>query len=717
MWAFVKRAVIYANIGALVAVIIASGFLLKTYLNVQSNIQSIINTDLPHGLQTTKVYSRDYDPDEGAGTLLANLYLENREYVPLREIPDRLTACTLASEDKRFYKHRGVDFLANVRALMAIVRSGTIVQGGSTITQQLARNVFLPFIKSQKTLNRKVQEIVLAQALEKKFSKDEILESYLNNIYYGAGAYGVKAASSTYFGKELEELTLEECALISGLPQKPSELNPFRNPDGAAARRLQVLNRLLDEKRRGKNLDLTHISDEEIQQALVHARDPETDFGLVERHEPAMMRAPYFTSWVRELLYDKYGEDQVLRQGLIVVTSLNWEYQQIAENAVKNAVDKYRETKRVSEGALVSLDVETGEVLALVGGYDYEASKYNRAVQGGRQVGSAFKPFVYTTALTQGMSPSTELRDLPIDYIIGRKVYSPRNSDLSFRGIVNMVYALQYSRNAATVDLMNRVGPESAVEIAHKMGVKSELEPVLSLPLGVANVKPIEMAAAFSCFARGGDYVEPVLILQVYDRYGVLLEDHTEDVPLRTRQALEPRVARTMVLMMQRVVTGGTGTSARFRNGEGQLQPTGGKTGTTDDYGDAWFVGYTPKVCTAVWFGNDDHRVKMRRVFGATIPAPTWKEFMAGIYQDRPLEQFTPPPGAENVGIPGASVRKLQSLADIQAEGVYTYPFKLRVEDIEEELLEEEEADEESVEAGGRPGSPDRSTDEHHVYF
>ncbi|MCD6282647.1 hypothetical protein J7J84_03450, partial [bacterium] len=379
--------------------------------------------------------------------------------------------------------------------------------------------------------------------------------------------------------------------------------------------------------------------------------------------------------------------------------------------------DKYRDTRRVSEGALISLDVETGEVLALVGGYDYEASKYNRAVQGGRQVGSAFKPFVYTTALTQGMPPSTELRDLPIDYIIGRKVYSPRNSDLSYRGIVNMVYALQYSRNAASVDLMNRVGPESAVEMAHKMGVKSELEPVLSLPLGVANVKPIEMAAAFSCFARGGDYVEPVPILQVYDRYGVLLEDHTKDVPLRTRRAIEPRVARTMVLMMQRVVTGGTGTSARFRNGEGQLQPAGGKTGTTDDYGDAWFVGYTPKICTAVWFGNDDHRIKMRRVFGATIPAPTWKEFMAGIYKDRPLEQFTPPPGAENVSIPGASVRKLRSLDDIQAEGVYTYPFKLRIEDIEEDLVEEEEPEEESVEAGERPGGSGSPVDEHRVYF
>ena len=264
---------------------------------------------------------------------------------------------------------------------------------------------------------------------------------------------------------------------------------------------------------------------------------------------------------------------------------------------------------------------------------------------------------------------------------------------------------------------MNRIGPESAVEMAHRMGVESELEPVLSLPLGVANVKPIEMAAAFSCFPRGGDYMEPVLILKVYDRYGVLLEDHTRDAPLRMRQAVAPRVARTMVLMMQRVVTGGTGTSARFRNGEGQLQPAGGKTGTTDDYADAWFVGYTPKICTAVWFGNDDHRVKMRRVFGATIPAPTWKEFMAGIYKDRPMEQFVTPPGAENVSIPGASVRKLASLDDIQAEGTYAYPFKLRVEDVEEDLVEEEEAGEESVEAGEHPGSPNGTEDRHRVYF
>ncbi len=283
--------------------------------------------------------------------------------------------------------------------------------------------------------------------------------------------------------------------------------------------------------------------------------------------------------------------------------------------------------------------------------------------------------------------------------------------------MVNMVYALQYSRNAASVDLMNRVGPENAVEMAHKMGVKSEIEPVLSLPLGVANVKPIEMAAAFSCFARGGAYVEPAPVLQVYDRYGVLLEDHTNDVKLRTREALDPVVARTMVLMMQRVITGGTGTAARFRNGKGEFQPAGGKTGTTDDYGDAWFVGYTPQVCTAVWFGNDDHRIKMRRVFGATIPAPTWKAYMAGIYQERPLEQFVVPEGAQGVSIPAASVGKLDSLEDIQKEGSYTFPFKIRLQEVDEELLAEPEEEPEEQPSEDQGAGDNGDAEDHHVYF
>jgi 1A family penicillin-binding protein len=711
MWETVKKAVALANVAALVAVIIATCFLLFTFLRVQSNISSIINTDLPQGLQTTKVYASDYNPVTHTGTLLANLYLENREFMPLVEVPNQMVACTLASEDKRFYRHHGVDFFANLRAMFAIARSGSISQGGSTITQQLARNVFLPFIKSEKTLNRKVQEIILAQALEKKFSKDEILESYLNNIFYGAGAYGVKAAAATYFGKDPSALTLGESALLAGLPQRPSVLNPYVNPDGAKERRNEVLARLKFEKRSGKYLDLSNISDSEIEQAM---NEP---LVLAERHDTGVMRAPYFSAWVRELLYDKYGEDQVLRQGLIVVTSLNWDYQKAAEAAVTGSINKYR-TRRVTQGALVSVDVETGNILAMVGGYDYSQSVYNRAVQGNRQVGSAFKPFVYATALSQGMSPSTTLRDLPTDFILGPgQVYSPKNSDGKFSGMINMVYALQHSRNVAAIDLMNRVGPANAVAMAHRMGVKEDLPPVLALPLGVASVKPLEMAGAFACFPRGGNYVEPVPILQVYDRYGVLLEDHTEDVQMRTSPALDPRVAWTMVLMMQRAVTGGTGTPARFSNGAGVSQPTGGKTGTTDDYGDAWFVGYTPKVCTAVWFGNDDSHIKMSRIFGGTIPAPTFRAYMSAVYKARKVESFKPPPGCEKITLVGGSVRGLESLADIQATGSYTFPYRIRAAELPEEKPAETPPGETPATPPDGGGGGDGGGDGHKVYF
>ncbi|OPX22951.1 MAG: hypothetical protein B1H03_03100 [Planctomycetales bacterium 4484_113] len=713
MFELVKRTVAAATALSLLAVIIASVFLLVSYNRVQANIESIVNIDLPEGLQTTKVFASDYDAKTGQGTLLANLYLENREFVPLAQIPQPLIAATLASEDKRFYYHHGVDVAANLRAMLAILRHRALVQGGSTITQQLARNVFLPYVKSQKTLNRKVQEIILAQALERKFSKDEILESYLNNIFYGAGAYGVAAAASTYFGKDLDELSLAEIALIVGLPQKPSALNPYVNLRGAVERRDQVLNRLRAELHGGRYVTASGISDAEIDAAL------KEEVSLKPATGAGMMRAPYFTSWVREQLYAKYGEDQVLRQGLVVVTSLNWKYQQIAEKVVKETIDKYKDARRVSQAALVSLDVDTGDILALVGGCDYAKSKYNRAVQGGRQVGSAFKPFVYATALKQGIGPSTELRDLKVNYFVGPgQVYTPHNSDMEFRGIVNMVYALQYSRNAASVDLMNRVGPQNVVATAHDMGVESPLDDVLSLALGVCNVKPLEIASAFATFPRGGVYMEPVSILRVYDRNGVLLEDHTNDSELRSHRALPPDVAYTMVLMMQRVILGGTGTAARFKNGAGQYQPAGGKTGTTDDFGDAWFVGYTPRVATAVWVGNDDHRIKMRRVFGASIPAPIWKSYMQGIYADRPLERFETPPGAAGVSIPGASVRPVSELEDLQIEGEYTYPFEIDVSALpEEEPVSEEEKPPEERETKPPPEEKPREREENPVYF
>ncbi len=714
MLAFVKKLVQVLVAIALGGVAVSSIALAYHYNKVQGNLESLINIDLPQGLQSTKIFARDYDPKTGRGTLLATLYLENREYVSLKDIPKPLIDCTLAIEDKRFYVHGGVDFSANVRAIFAIVKSGgELVQGGSTITQQLARNVFLPYIKSQKTLNRKVQEIVLARSLESKFTKEEILENYLNNIFYGAGAYGVKAAASTYFRKDISELTLAESALIAGLPQKPSALNPFVNLKGALERRNVVLSRLLAVKRSGKFLDLDYLSEEEIKSAM------EEEIQLAERTEPGTMRAPHFSSWVREQLYEKYGEDQVLRQGLVVVTSLNPDYQQAAENAVHEAIDKYRDARRVTEGALVAVDVDTGEILALVGGYDYSASKYNRAVQADRQVGSAFKPFVYATALIKGFSPSYELRDLKMTYHIGPgQFYTPKNSDLSYRGIVNMVYALQYSRNAATVDLANRVGPENIIETAKKMGIKSRLDDVLSLALGVCDVTPLEMAASFNVIARGGTYVEPVAILQVYDRSGVLLEDHTADIQLRTREAIPTDVAVTLRKMMERVITGGTGTSARFKNGEGQYQPAAGKTGTTEDFGDAWFIGFTPKITAAVWVGNDDFRRKMARVFGATIPAPTWKNFMQEVYKDRPLEQFKVPADAEYNDIPSSSARPVSDLEDIQVEGNYYYKFTIDVEEVLKEMEEEEEKAKEEAGSGRGDGASDESSDEPpEIYF
>ena len=637
----------------LVLVIIGMINVYRAYSKVSANIERIAEIDLPEGSLATRVYGRDYVPatEQGGreqGTLLATLYEENRQLVKYPELPPMLLACVLSTEDAGFFHHGGVDMKGNLRAFYNIVRRhGEVRGGGSTITQQLSRNVFLPYIKSEKTINRKIQEIILAGALEKRFSKQEILEAYLNHIFFGAGAHGIKAAARTYFGKSMDQLTLAECALLAGLPQAPSKYNPQDEAkrELAEARRNEVL-RLLDTRLDGDflpqliaadpekfgDLELSHT---DIDKAL------EEPIKVGKQVTSRAMLAPYFVSYVREqVLYHRYEEDQVLKNGLIVVTTLDPQYQKWAEDIVRQKIDEQRSSQRVSQAALILLEAKTGEVLACVGGYQWGsttskgADMYNRAFLAQRQVGSAFKPFTYSTAYEQGFPPSLLIKDGPNTEETKRlgKAW-PKNSDGGYLGWISMFYALQMSRNAAAVDLMvNCTGIEPVIDIARKMGIRSDLDPVPALTLGSAVIRPIEMAEAFDTFPNMGIHRRFTTVKKVYNQDGILIEvdDSKGAIEKRSNRAISEQTAWIMVQNMQRVVNAGTGTRARVNGVE-----IAGKTGTCSDFTDAWFVGYSPELVCAVWVGNDDFRVPMRHMFGGMLPAEIFQSLMKKIYTEQ----------------------------------------------------------------------------------
>ncbi|MCD6118906.1 PBP1A family penicillin-binding protein [bacterium] len=637
---------------SLLTLIVYLYLLYKTVLEIQESQAIVLSEDLPKSDQTTKIYASDYDPNTGDGTLLANIFVRNRKYVKLDEIPEKLKLCVLATEDARFYHHKGYDIIAMVRAMITNVKAGSIKEGASTITQQLVRNVFIPHIKYEKTINRKAHEILLAQSLEEKYTKEAIFEYYLNYIFLGAGAYGVDAAAETYFGKNLDELTLAECALISGLPQAPSDLNPFRNADGAKERRNKVLHNLRRSKQEfessGMPLDLSSISYDEIEAAL---SEP---IVLAKEKEPDALLYPWFTSYVREILYQKYGHDQVLRQGLIVITTLDTEMQKIAEDVVEKQIAAHEKSHNVHQAALVCVELDTGYVRAIVGGRSYGVgegeSVFNRATQAYRQPGSAFKPFNYATALEEGWKTTDWINDNPSKYPVGGgKYYTPHNFDHSNAGEIPLAWGMIKSKNVASVWLCNQLGPERIIRTARNMGLTSNLQPYLALTLGASEVYPIEMASAFATFPQQGMFIKNTPILYVMDQNGIVLEDNRFNIGYRKYQALSENTAYTMVQLMQAVNSRGTGGRANL----GSLMPSGGKTGTTDEYRDAMYIGYTPYYSTAVWCGNDDHS-RMRRMFGGTLPAKAWHDFNKRVIEAKnlPKKQFEKSPGVTGQGVP-----------------------------------------------------------------
>ncbi|MFQ5808215.1 MAG: transglycosylase domain-containing protein [Armatimonadota bacterium] len=567
-------------------------------------------------------------------TPIARVYRDQyRDPIRLRDVPRRLREAVVAVEDRRFWQHQGVDPLGMARALWADVRHRKAAQGASTITQQLARSIWLT---REKTVARKAKEVLLAVQMERKFSKDEILEMYLNEVYFGHGAYGIASAAEVFYGKsidELEELTLAQCALLSGLPQRPGAYSPFEHPEAAKRRR----NIVLDAMARGGYVTPREAADakkEQVQKYLV----PRKSRGI-ESH-----KAPYFTSEVIKLLSDTWGEEMVYNGGLRVYTTLDIRLQRAAEKALAEGVTGKLKRRRVSQGALVCMDVHTGRVLAMAGGVGpYMENQWNRATHA-RPVGSAFKVYVFTTALMYGWGPNSTISadSLTVPLPNGR-VHTFRNYDRAEKGTNSLTTSLQWSYNCAAVRLLQDVGIDPVVRTASRMmGVpewRFNNHRYLSLALGSAGFSPLEMATGFSTIASGGFRPSPLLIDHVTDSRGEQLPVPTpERVPVLHRD-----VACTMRKMLARVVEGGTGGRARLGS-----VPCAGKTGTNEDWRDAWFVGFTPDLCAAVWVGNDDYR-PTGRITGGFGAAPIWKAFMSeAIKVIEPKSEF--PAGGTIVG-------------------------------------------------------------------
>jgi penicillin-binding protein 1A len=520
--------------------------------------------------------------------------------VALKDLPPHLPQAFLAIEDRRFYKHHGVDIRGVMRAVVANLMRRNVAQGGSTLTQQLAKNLFLT---QERTYDRKVQELVLALWLEHKFSKREIFELYLNRVYFGAGAYGVEAASLRYFGKSARQISLTEAAMLAGLVKSPSRLSPARNPDGAERRAQVVLMAMID---------AGFINEATAKTAL--AQEPQiikpTTGGSVN----------YVADWVMDVLNDLLGN---VEQDIVVETSIDPGVQAVAEKALVEELAQKAEKFNVGQGAIVAMSPD-GAVRAMVGGRDYAKSQFNRAVAAKRQPGSAFKPFVYLTAIERGLAPDTVRDDRPIAI----KGWRPENYTREYFGPVTLTRALAQSLNTVSVRLTLEVGPKAVVRTAHRLGIASPLSPNASIALGTSEVSVLELTSAFVPFANGGRGITPSVVERVRTTEGKTLYRRPAQ---SLGRIIDERHVGMMNAMMRETLVSGTAHKTDFTG-----WPAAGKTGTSQDFRDAWFVGYTSHLVTGVWLGNDDNS-PTRKTTGGGLPVEIWSRFMKAVHQGVPV--------------------------------------------------------------------------------
>ena len=678
----------------------------------------------------TKVYSDDKRK-------IAEFSKERRIITPLADMPESLVHAFVAAEDARFFKHEGIDFISIVRAFLKNIEAGTIIQGGSTITQQVAKSFFL---SPKKSYARKVREAILAYRIDKAFTKDEILFLYLNQIYLGHGAYGVEAAAENYFGKSAVDLNLAECAMLAGLPQAPSRYSPFVHPERAKQRQIYALNRMIG---------AGYITNVEATEAI------DTPLDIKPRRNWYIEEAPYYTEYVRKYLEKEYGRDVLYKEGLTIHTAVNLETQkagQIALNHGLMALDKrqgYRgplkhlepeefetfsqemqeiiekqplepemtiqglviavsnrnkkakvrigsekgtlhldnmkwarkpdpevvyhqarvkrvgdvlkvgdviqvkikdwhekteewdlslEQTPIAEGALICMEAETGYVKAMIGGRDFKVSQFNRSVQARRQPGSAFKPLIYAAALDKGYTPATIIIDSPIVFEDTEQdfVWKPRNYEETFHGPTLFRKALTKSRNVVTIKIFKDIGLDYVIDYARRLGIESELTRDLSLALGSSGLSLLELVRAYAIFNNQGYRVKPCFITKILDRDGNVLEENQPE----SDKVIEKSTAYIMTNLLQGVVQNGTGWRAKALN-----RPAAGKTGTTNDLHDAWFLGYTPRYVTGVWVGFDEGKPLGVDETGSRAASPIWVAFMQEILKDKPVRVFQVPDG------------------------------------------------------------------------
>jgi penicillin-binding protein 1A len=708
---------------------VAAGFGIYNYLNEDLPQISDLTDYQPPIIST--IYSDD-------NHTIGEFYEERRVVVGLDEIPEVLKQAFIAAEDARFYKHKGIDVFSIVRAFIKNIEAGTIVQGGSTITQQVTKSFFLT---PERSYTRKVKEAILAYRIDKTFSKNEILFLYLNQIYLGHGAYGVQAAAENYFGKDIQDLTLAECAIMAGLPQAPSRYSPFREPEKARQRQIYVLNRMVAEG---------FITDVEATEAINEKLD------IKPRRNWFIEAVPFFTEYVRQYAEEKYGKEALYRGGLQVYTTVNIEMQKVAREEINRGLadlDKrqgYRgpvqhlaaeeiepfiadlendiatrgmlepgrvvkgvvtavndkklrvtvalgqsegtmelkdmswarkpnpkvnpeqhrvkkpgkvlragdvidvrlmewreksadwrlalEQQPLAQSALLCMESDTGFVKAMVGGRDYRQNQFNRAIQSRRQPGSAFKPIVYAAALDKGYTPATVVVDTPIIYKdkSRNKTWKPKNYSKKWSGRILLRNALTKSLNVVTVKILQDIGVGYTIEYARRLGITSELSRDLSIALGSSGVSLLEIVRAYSAFNNFGYLVQPLFITKIVDRHGNVLEDNS---PSREK-VIEPETAYIMTSLLEGVVQEGTGRKVKALN-----RPAAGKTGTTNDLYDAWFVGYTPRYVTGAWVGFDNATSLGWRETGSKAASPIWLGFMQRILEGEPVRTFQVPDG------------------------------------------------------------------------
>jgi penicillin-binding protein 1A len=565
------------------------------------------------------------------GQLVANRGMTGGEAVGLHEMSPYIPQAVMAIEDRRFYTHFGVDPIGLGRAMVENIMQGRLSQGGSTLTQQLAKNLFL---KPERTIERKVQEVLLALWLEHKFTKDQILEMYLNRVYFGSGSYGVDAASRRYFGKSSRDVTLSEAAVLAGLLKAPSRLSPARDPKAAEERAQLVLAAMREQKL---------IGDKELTTAM---------------SAPATQASSYWTgseNYVADRIMDELPElIGEVRADIIIDTTVDLNLQKLAEQSIRRLIAEKGEKLNVTQGALVSID-NSGAIRAMVGGADYADSQFDRASEARRQPGSAFKPFVFLAALEQGRTPGSVRNDAPIR--IGK--WTPENYNGKYYGKVTLATALAKSLNSVAAQLAMEVGPEAVVEVAHRMGIESKLQANTSIALGTSEVTPLELTAAYVPFANGGYRPEVHFVQRITTTDGEVLYENTHSGYPRV---ISPEIVGMMNAMMKQTIDAGTGRKAAFE------WPAAGKTGTTQNSRDAWFVGYTANLTTGVWFGNDNAKAT-KNITGGSLPVTAWHEFMVAAHE-----------GVAVAGLPGTWTRQRleasvpEPMVDVGATGMAAPP-------------------------------------------